>query len=119
MHASSWLPACRSWWRSVCRRQTLRIALLSKHVCVQVWRGLLDMFRNPSMIIITWLLAIVFGVFCGGVFWDLDLSIDGIQNRAGVIFFSLVFLGFLSVTSIDSLMAERAVVHKEQKLGYV
>lgn len=85
---------------------------------VQVWRGLLDVFRNPSMVLTTWLLALLFGVFCGLVFWDLELTIAGIQNRAGALFFCLVFLGFLSVTSIDSLLSERLVVNKEQRLGY-
>lgn len=85
---------------------------------VQVWRGLLDIFRNFGMVLITWLLALAFGIFVGLVFLNLELTIEGVQNRAGVIFFSLVFLGFLSVTSIDSLMTERAVVVKEQRLGY-
>jgi ABC-type multidrug transport system permease subunit len=70
------------------------------------------------MVLMTWVLAIVFGVFCGLVFWDLDFTVSGVQNRAGTIFFCLVFLAFLSVTSIDSLIYERAIVRKEQRLGY-
>jgi ATP-binding cassette, subfamily G (WHITE), member 2 len=85
---------------------------------VQVWRGLLDIFRNPSMVAMTCVLAVVVGVFCGGVFFHLERTIAGVQNRAGVIFFCLVFLGFLSVTSIDSLMTERHVIEKERRLGY-
>jgi ABC-type multidrug transport system permease subunit len=70
------------------------------------------------MVLTTWALAVLFGIFCGLVFWDLELTIAGIQNRAGALFFCLVFLAFLSVTSIDSLLSERLVVNKEQRLGY-
>lgn len=85
---------------------------------VQVWRGMLDVARNPSMVITVWALALTFGLFCGGVFYKLTNELDGVQARIGSIFFTLVFLGFLSVTSIDSLFAERVVIDKERRLGY-
>ena len=85
---------------------------------MQVWRGLLDVWRRPSLVLTSWLLATLFGFLCGGIFYDLQDDLPGIQNRAGALFFTLVFLAFLSVTSIDSLLTERTVVHKEQRLGY-
>lgn len=85
---------------------------------MQVWRALLDVWRNWSMLIMTALVATMFGVFVGLVFWKLEDGIAGVQNRAGAIFFTLVFLDLLAVTSIDSLLNERAVIRKEVRLGY-
>jgi ATP-binding cassette, subfamily G (WHITE), member 2 len=87
-------------------------------VRVQVWRALLDVSRNLSMLIMTCIVAVVFGVFVGLVFWKLEDNVAGVQNRAGAIFFTLVFLDLLAVTSIDSLLNERAVIRKEVRLGY-
>eukprot|EP00892_Ulva_mutabilis_P011926 jgi/Ulvmu1/9105/UM005_0200.1 len=85
---------------------------------ILVWRALLDVWRNWSMLIMTAVVATLFGVFVGLVFWKLEDGISGVQNRAGAIFFTLVFLDLLAVTSIDSLLNERAVIRKEVRLGY-
>lgn len=40
------------------------------------------------------------------------------QNRAGALFFSLCLLGFMALSSVDSLMTERALVSREVTAGY-
>jgi ATP-binding cassette, subfamily G (WHITE), member 2 len=87
-------------------------------LCMQVWRSLLDVARNWSMLLMACCVALIFGIFVGLVFWNLETDIAGVQNRAGAIFFTLVFLDLLAVTSIDSLLNERAVIRKEVRLGY-
>jgi len=40
-------------------------------------------------------------VLMGGLFWDVDNSLAGIQNRLGFIFFSLAIFGFGSLSSLE------------------
>jgi hypothetical protein len=42
----------------------------------------------------------------------------GVQNRLGGTFFALAFLAFTSLTTVDLLMNERAVVTREVRSGY-
>lgn len=42
----------------------------------------------------------------------------GVQNRMGGTFFALAFFGFASLTTVDLMMNERAVVMREVRGGY-
>ena len=76
------------------------------------------MMRNPSLLLITYLAALALGILCGLIFWDMTNDTQGAQNRAGCIFFCTVLMGLFALAACDSLMAEKAVVHREVGLGW-
>jgi ABC-type multidrug transport system permease subunit len=83
-----------------------------------VWRTGLEMFRNPSLIILHWLLALGMGIFVGCVFWQVGLDTSGAQNRAGGLVFALSFFAFSSLTTVDLIFHEKRVVTSEVRSGY-
>lgn len=95
--------------RRLSRRTAIRVLL---------WRGSLDIVRNPALLTAHVAVAILIGVFCGGIFFNAPLTIEGAQNRLGAGFFVLAFLGFWSLTTIDLLHVERGIVARETSGGY-
>lgn len=85
---------------------------------VLTWRGVLDIVRNPSLLLSQNVMAIVMGLWCGLVFYNAKLDQNGAQNRLGGIFFLLAFLAFSSLTTIDLLHTERGIALREIKGGY-
>lgn len=91
-----------------------------RHKTLQVllWRGFVDIVRNPALLRAHVAIALVIGFLCGLIFYDADLDIEGAQNRLGAAFFVLAFLGFWSLTIIDLLHVERNIVLRETTGGY-
>lgn len=85
---------------------------------VLTWRGVLDIVRNPSLLLSQNVMAIIMGLWCGLVFYNAKLDQNGAQNRLGGIFFLLAFLAFSSLTTIDLLHTERGIALREIKGGY-
>ena len=104
--------------RSFTKAMTERMHKFLVSISVLLWRGFLDILRNPALLLAHVIVAIAIGVFCGGIFYDADLTIDGAQNRLGAAFFVLAFLGFWSLTTIDFLHVEREIVARETSSGY-
>ena len=101
----------------------VRQAIISRpgilcQISTLVWRTGLEMFRNPSLIILHWLLALGMGIFVGCVFWQVGLDTSGAQNRAGGLVFALSFFAFSSLTTVDLIFHEKRVVTSEVRSGY-
>ncbi len=77
------------------------------------WRTLVDIVRNPTLLFLHVVLALCTGVVTGAIFYELDFTSIGVQNRMGGTFFALSFLAFTSLTTVDLLMNERTVVLRE------
>lgn len=90
----------------------------SRQLTVLFWRTLVDIWRNPTLLRLHVIISAFMGIILGFVFWDLDNTNIGVQNRLGATFFALAFLGFTSLTTIDLLMNERSVVMREVRAGY-
>ncbi|GAB4823317.1 hypothetical protein N2152v2_010363 [Parachlorella kessleri] len=91
---------------------------LSRELAVVFWRTLVDILRNPSLLILHWAMAVGMGVLMGAIFYNVGLDISGAQNRAGGLFFALAFFAFTSLTTTDLLTAERRLVVREVRGGY-
>jgi hypothetical protein len=91
---------------------------LGRELSVLFWRTLVDIGRNPALLLLHWGTALAMGVFVGCIFWGVGLDISGAQNRAGGIFFALAFFAFTSLTTVDLLMEERRLVGREVRGGY-
>jgi len=86
---------------------------LRRELSVMFWRTLVDIIRNPTLLALHVVLAVCTGVVLGAIFYDLDDTSVGVQNRMGGTFFALAFLAFTSLTTVDLLMNERTVVMRE------
>lgn len=93
-----------------------RAALLELDVLL--WRGATNLWRNPTLLLMHSLVAALMGVGMGMVFLGVDDSLAGLQNKAGGVFFTLAFFAFCSLTTVDSFLAERAIVLRETQSGY-
>lgn len=69
-------------------------------------RGFVTFFRNFGLAPAHTLSAIVLGLLLGGIFFQVSYTLEGAQNRSGVLFFILFLLGFLAMTSLDFCMLE-------------
>ncbi|KFM27108.1 ATP-binding cassette sub-family G member 2 [Auxenochlorella protothecoides] len=87
-------------------------------LAVMTWRTAIDILRNPTLLRLHLGIGLLMGVVTGLVFWQLDDSNVGVQNRMGGTFFALAFLAFTSLTTVDLLINERAVVAREVRGGY-
>lgn len=91
---------------------------VARELATLAWRTILDMTRNPSLILLHWLLALGMGIFAGCVFYQVGLDTSGAQNRAGGLIFCLAFFGFTSLTTVDGVFQEKTIVSREVDSGY-
>ena len=55
----------------------------AREVAVLFKRTLTEILRNPALLTMHCFVSTVVGLFCGGIFWHLDTSNVGAQNRLG------------------------------------
>jgi hypothetical protein len=91
---------------------------LRRELSVMFWRTLIDIIRNPTLLLLHVALATCTGIVTGAIFYNLDDTSVGVQNRLGGTFFALAFLAFTSLTTVDLLMNERTVVFREVRSRY-
>jgi ABC-type multidrug transport system ATPase subunit len=91
---------------------------LSRQLAVLFWRALMDIIRNPTLLLLHWVMGLLMGLFGGCIFFGVGLDISGAQDRLGAIFFSLAFFAFTSLTTVDLIINERRIVSREVRGGY-
>ncbi len=91
---------------------------LTRQLAVLFWRALMDIVRNPTLLLLHWVMGLLMGLFGGCIFFGVGLDISGAQDRLGAIFFSLAFFAFTSLTTVDLIMNERRIVSREVRGGY-
>lgn len=64
-------------------------------------RHLLDLVRNPFLLLGHWFVSLAAAVLLGALFWGVRNDLAGVQNRLGCIFFVCAFLGFGSLTAVE------------------
>lgn len=93
-------------------------ASFSMQLAFMCWRTLADVWRSPALLRTHSAVALVAGVLLGAIYWQLDNTNVGVQNRLGATFFVLAFLGFTSLSTTDLLLNERRTVSREVRAGY-
>ncbi|ORX67562.1 hypothetical protein DL89DRAFT_269361 [Linderina pennispora] len=58
------------------------------------------LYRDPTLMLANYALSVFIGLMCGVLFYQLDNSIQGMQNRLGLLMFILAFYGFGCTTSL-------------------
>ena len=90
----------------------------ARQLAVMFWRTFMDIIRNPTLLILHVGIAAIVGVLNGAIFYQVEPTFSGVQNRMGATFFALALLAFTSLTTVDLLMNERSVVMREVRSGY-
>ena len=74
--------------------------------------------RDPSLFVAHLTVATLTAILLGCIYLDSPRTLAGFQNRAGGIFFTLVFFGLASASAGDRLAAEAAARDREIRSGY-
>jgi ABC-type multidrug transport system ATPase subunit/ABC-type multidrug transport system permease subunit len=91
---------------------------ITRQLAVLFWRALMDIIRNPTLLLLHWVMGLIMGLFGGCIFFGVGTDISGAQDRLGAVFFSLAFFAFTSLTTVDLIMNERRIVSREVRGGY-
>ena len=99
------------------RMKNYRISF-SQQFMVLSNRTMMNLYRNPYLIMSHYGVSIVIAIFTGLIFWNVPSDFAGIQNRFGSLFFSLLFFGFVSMTTLDLFAPERLLFIRERANGF-
>ncbi|KAI8318860.1 hypothetical protein GQ54DRAFT_320883 [Martensiomyces pterosporus] len=72
------------------------------------------LYRDPTLMLANYALSVFIGLMCGALFYQLDNSIQGMQNRLGLFMFILAFYGFGCTTSLLVFSEERLLYLRER-----
>ncbi|KAG7928078.1 hypothetical protein KL925_001378 [Ogataea polymorpha] len=75
-------------------------------------------YRNPKLLMSHYALALIMGLFCSYLYYDVENNISGFQNRLGLFFFLLTLFGFSTLTGLHSFSVERLVFVRERSNNY-
>ncbi len=64
-------------------------------------RSMINLYRNPMLLVMHYSISIVLGLLLGTLFWDVSDDLSGVQNRLGSLFFMCALLGFGSLSSLE------------------
>ncbi|KAG0226384.1 hypothetical protein BGX31_007338 [Mortierella sp. GBA43] len=81
-------------------------------------RSFQTLIRDKSLLVLHLTVAIVLGLFIGGLYFQVPMNLAGFQNRAGSIFFMLSLLGFSSISALGAFTETRTLFIKERSNGY-
>ncbi|KAG0371906.1 hypothetical protein BGX24_001005 [Mortierella sp. AD032] len=81
-------------------------------------RSFQTLIRNRSLLVLHLAVALVLGVFVGGLYFQVSMDLAGFQNRAGSLFFMLALLGFSSISALGAFTDVRTLFVKERSNGY-
>ena len=63
-------------------------------------RFLRNMYRHPFLVFLNLVCTLIFSVMIGVSYWKVGSDTNGIQNRMGCLFFILIYLALMSLSSI-------------------
>jgi len=92
-------------------RQTISVGEKFLYLCK---RSLRHIYREPSLLLAQTFVTLFVAISIGGIFYSLDRSLDGIQNRVGSLFFMTLYFSLISMSSMGTLFTERIVFLRER-----
>ncbi|ORX40047.1 hypothetical protein BD324DRAFT_616077 [Kockovaella imperatae] len=98
-----------SWWpRTHCATTFLtQVEVLSG----REWKNLR---RDKTLLIAHWVMSCILGVFAGGLYYKVSLTIAGFQNRVGSLFFLGSLIAFTSLSALYNLVEVRGLFLRER-----
>ncbi|KAJ2740733.1 (ABC) transporter, partial [Coemansia sp. BCRC 34301] len=77
-----------------------------------------NLYRDPTLMLANYVLSVFIGLMCGVLFYQLDNTVQGVQNRLGLLMFVLAFYGFGTTTSLLVFSEERLLYLRERANAY-
>jgi hypothetical protein len=77
-----------------------------------------NLYRNPDLLLTHYAISIVMAIVCGLLYWKVDDTLSGFQNRLGVMFFICALFGFGCLSSMQSFATERLIFLRERANRY-
>ncbi|KDN41179.1 hypothetical protein RSAG8_07593, partial [Rhizoctonia solani AG-8 WAC10335] len=84
-------------------------------LCSREWKNLK---RDKTLFFMHLAVASILGVFTGGLYFKVGVSISGFQNRVGSLFFMGSLLAFSSLSALYNLVEIRPLFARERAGGY-
>ncbi|KAI8895869.1 P-loop containing nucleoside triphosphate hydrolase protein [Globomyces pollinis-pini] len=81
-------------------------------------RSMKSFLRNPTLFITHITMSIVLGTLIGLLYYQVDSTLAGIQNRLGSIFFLQSLLAFAGLSAISSLQNDLILFLRERSNGF-
>jgi len=77
-------------------------------------RFLRNMYRHPFLVFLNLVCTLVFSIMIGVSYWKVGTDTAGIQNRMGCLFFLLIYLALMSLSSIPIWRDEHVLFLRER-----
>lgn len=74
--------------------------------------------RDKTLLVAHVFLACILGVFAGGLYYKVNLTIAGFQNRVGSLFFLGSLIAFSSLSALYNLVEVRALFLRERAANF-
>lgn len=100
------------------KTQYLKKASMWTQILVLSSRTFKNSYRNPKLLLSSYILSLIVGMFCGYLYYNISNDISGFQNRLGLFFFILALFGFSSLTGLHSFSTERITFIRERANNY-
>ncbi|KAJ8022612.1 ATP-binding cassette sub-family G member 2 [Holothuria leucospilota] len=82
-------------------------------------RAVLNIIRNPFLTVAGTVIVIILSAIIGGIYFQLDNSIEfGIQNRIGAFFFLIMQQIFSNMSAVELFIQERVIFVHESASGF-
>ena len=91
---------------------------LRRQLRLLLWRELLQASRAPALLLSHLLLSLGVAVWLGVVYYKLDNTIRGFQNRLGVAFFVCAYFGLSALSACDTLCGSRPLLRAQAHRFY-
>lgn len=77
-----------------------------------------NLYRNPDLLRTHYAISVIVAFVCGFLFWKVDNTLAGFQNRLGVMFFICALFGFGCLSSMQVFASERLIFMRERANRY-
>jgi len=81
-------------------------------------RTVLNILRNPAVTILQMSVNVIFALIVGAIYFNVDNTQTGVQNRTGAFFFIIMNMIFGNLSAIELFLAERKIFVHEKANGY-
>ncbi|CEP02521.1 hypothetical protein PBRA_009105 [Plasmodiophora brassicae] len=103
--------------RTLPKRSTTRISM-AKQVSLLTVRAFRNVARDPSLLLMYNCVTMGVAVLVGLVFYRLTNDLVGAQNRAGFMFFTVLFMSLLNMSSMGHFVLDRILLWRERFAGF-
>ena len=90
------------------------VAPFSRQMRLLCGRLLRNMYRHPFLLKVHYTASFAVALAVGMIFWDVGSNQGGIQNRMGSLFFMLLYLTLMSLSSLPVWREDRLLFLRER-----